>query len=127
MTRILFHINRKVLQARLQELMTVEYRTGADGTPLLDAAGQPVRQARVSWYDEDGTEHNIYSLTQEQADRVLKAVEGCTRLAATDNAVFSLVREQAELLFSGELSVDDAARLIQSRVSNYMHARLGEP
>ena len=120
-------LNRRVLEQALQELMTVEYRTAADGSPLLDASGQPVQQSRVSWYDDDGSEHNIYSMSQAQADRVQEIISGCTRLAGADGAIFSLVHEQAELLFSGELTVDEVARLTQSKVSNYLRGQVGEP
>ena len=52
--------------------------------------------------------------------------ENCTRMANYDDAVFNIVFEEAEYYFSGERSVDDVARLIQSRVSSYMSEQLYE-
>ena len=60
--------NRSVFEARLQELMTTEYVTDAAGNQMLDEAGKPLQQSRVSWYDEEGVQHNVYSMSAEQAE-----------------------------------------------------------
>ena len=117
--------NRSVFEARLQELMTTEYVTDAAGNQMLDEAGKPLQQSRVSWYDEEGVQHNVYSMSAEQAEQVRQIVEGCTRLAGYDREIFETVLEQAERFFSGELSEDDVARLVQSNVSDYMRGQAG--
>ena len=116
--------NRKVFDARLQDLMTVEYLTNSDGSPLLDANGLPVQKSLVSWFDEDGTEHSISAMSQAEADEVLSIIESSTRLAGYDGAIFDIVYEEAQAFFDGARSVDDAARLIQSRVGSYMSEQL---
>lgn len=116
---------RSVLEARLQELMTVEYLTDAAGNPLLDEAGSPLQQSRVTWYDDAGVQHNIYSLSQAQTDQVRQIIESATRLAGNDSGIFSIVREQAQRFFSGELSAEDVARLVQSSVADYMRGESG--
>lgn len=118
--------NRLVLEARLQELMTVEYLTDAAGNRLLDEAGQPLQQSRVTWYDDEGVQHNIYSMTQAQTDQVRQIIENSSLLAGNDSGIFRIVSEQAHRFFSGELSADDAARLVQSNVSDYMRGQAGE-
>jgi ABC-type glycerol-3-phosphate transport system substrate-binding protein len=117
--------NRSVFEARLQELMTTEYVTDAAGNQMLDEAGKPLQQSRVSWYDEEGVQHNVYSMSAEQAEQVRQIVEGCTRLAGYDREIFETVLEQAERFFSGELSENDVARLVQSNVSDYMRGQAG--
>lgn len=116
--------NRKVLDRRLEDLMTVETLTDSNGNQLLDEAGQPVRRSLITWYDEAGTEHRIESLSRTQADEFLALIEGCGKMSGYDNAVFSLVAELAEPYFLGTQSVDDTARLIQSKVSVYMDEML---
>ncbi len=117
--------NRRVFEARLQELMTTEYITDDAGNQLLDQTGSPLQQSRVSWYDEAGVQHNIYSMSQAQAEQVRQIIGSCTRLAGYENEIFGLVFEQAQRFFSGELSADDAARLVQSNVSDYMRGQAG--
>ena len=118
--------NRKAFDAHLQDLMTVEYQTDAEGRPILDENGQPVQKSLVSWYDDDGTVHNIYSMSQAQADEVLSVIESCTRLAGYDGVIFDIVFEEAQPFFDGTRSVDDVARLIQSRVGSYMSEQLSQ-
>jgi ABC-type glycerol-3-phosphate transport system substrate-binding protein len=116
--------NRGVYDAQVRNLMTEDYERDANGEPILDAEGQPLRKYIVTWYDDDSVEHHIYSMTQEQADRALSVIENCTRMANYDDAVFGIVSEEAGYYFSGTRSVDDVARLIQSRVASYMSEQL---
>ena len=118
--------NRGAYDAQVQSLMTEDYERDANGEPILDAAGQPLRKAIVTWYDDDSVPHYVYSMTQDQADRALSVIENCTRMAGFDDAVFNIVYEESEYYFSGVRSVDDVARLIQSRVSSYMSEQLFE-
>ena len=118
--------NRKAFDARLQDLMTVEYETDPEGNTRLDVNGQPVQKSLVSWTDETGAEHYIYSMSQAQADEVLSIIESTTRMAGNDSGIFSIVSEEAQAFFDGSRSIDDTVRLIQSRVGSYMAEQLAQ-
>ena len=79
--------NRKVFDARLQDLMTVEYLTNSDGSPLLDANGLPVQKSLVSWFDEDGTE-KWYDLRGRRIEKPTKAglyIRNGEKIVVNDN------------------------------------------
>ncbi len=113
--------NRHVFEKRLEELMTPNYRKDADGNYILDENGERVQEARGGWVDENGTEHYIYAMTQEQADEVMNVINTCTRVADYNSSIYDIVAEQAEAYFSGQKSVDDVARLIQSKANIYVN------
>ena len=113
--------NRHVFEKRLEELMTPNYRKDADGNYILDENGERVQEARGGWVDENGAEHYIYAMTQEQADEVMNVINTCTRVADYNSSIYDIVAEQAEAYFSGQKSVDDVARLIQSKANIYVN------
>ena len=91
---------------------------------MLDPNGQPVQKKLVNWYDEDGTEHGVTAMMQAQADEVRAVIESTVRLAGSDGVIFGIVFEEAGAFLDGTRSVDDAARLIQSRAASYMSEQL---
>ena len=113
--------NRHVYESKLNELMTPNYRKDADGNYVLDENGERVQEPRGSWGDENGEEHFIYAMTQEQADELMNVVSTCTRVADYNSSIYDIVAEQAEAFFSGQKSVDDVARLIQSKANIYVN------
>ena len=113
--------NRHVFEKRLEELMTPNYRKDTDGNYILDESGERVQEARGGWVDENGAEHYIYAMTQEQADEVMNVITTCTRVADYNSSIYDIVAEQAEAYFSGQKSVDDVARLIQSKANIYVN------
>ena len=75
----------------------------------------------LTFPDENGEEHFIYAMTQEQADEVMNVITTCTRVADYNSSIYDIVAEQAEAFFSGQKSVDDVARLIQSKANIYVN------
>ena len=113
--------NRRVFEKKLEELMTPNYRKDTEGNYVLDENGERIQQAWGSWIDENGEEHFIYAMTQEQADEVMNVITTCTRVADYNSSIYDIVAEQAEAFFSGQKSVDDVARLIQSKANIYVN------
>ena len=60
-------------------------------------------------------------LSQEQADEVLNVIETCTKVASYDTSIYDIVNEQAQAFFAGQKSVDEVARLIQSKANIYVN------
>ena len=70
---------------------------------------------------ETGEEHNIYAMTREQADEILEIIETCTKVASYDTDIYDIVNEQAQAYFAGQRSLDEVARLIQSKANIYVN------
>ena len=113
--------NRNVFNKQLEDFMTPRYRKDADGNILLDENGEKIEESRGSWIDDSGVEHHIYAMTQEQADEVLAIIETCTKVASYDTSIYDIVNEQAQAFFAGQKSVDEVARLIQSKANIYVN------
>ena len=113
--------NRNVFNKQLEDFMTPRYRKDADGNILLDENGEKIEESRGGWIDDNGVEHNIYAMTQEQADEVLSIIETCTKVASYDTSIYDIVNEQAQAFFAGQKSVDEVARLIQSKANIYVN------
>ena len=113
--------NRNVFNKQLEDFMTPRYRTDADGNILLDENGEKIEESRGGWIDDSGVEHHIYAMTQEQADEVLSIIETCTKVASYDTSIYDIVNEQAQAFFAGQKSVDEVARLIQSKANIYVN------
>ena len=113
--------NRNVFNKQLEDFMTPRYRKDADGNILLDENGEKIEESRGGWIDDSGVEHNIYAMTQEQADEVLTIIETCTKVASYDTSIYDIVNEQAQAFFADQKSVDEVARLIQSKANIYVN------
>ena len=113
--------NRNVFNKQLEDFMTPRYRKDADGNILLDENGEKIEESRGGWIDDSGVEHHIYAMTQEQADEVLSIIETCTKVASYDTSIYDIVNEQAQAFFAGQKSVDEVARLIQSKANIYVN------
>ena len=113
--------NRNVFNKQLEDFMTPRYRKDADGNILLDENGEKIEESRGGWIDDNGVEHNIYAMTQEQADEVLTIIETCTKVASYDTSIYDIVNEQAQAFFADQKSVDEVARLIQSKANIYVN------
>ncbi len=113
--------NRNVFDKQLKDFMTPRYLKDADGNYLLDENGEKIQESRGGWLDNDGVQHNVYAMTQEQADEVLQIIETCTKVANYDTSIFDIVNEQAQAYFAGQKTIDEVCRLIQSKANIYVN------
>ena len=113
--------NRKVFDQQLKDFTTVNYRKDANGNFVLDENGEKIPESRALWTDDNGEEHNIYALSQEQADDVMQIIETCTKIANYDTSIYDIVNEQAQAFFADQKSVDEVVRLIQSKANIYVN------
>ena len=88
---------------------------------IANFGGYTIQEADGGWIDDSGVEHNIYVMTQEQADEVLSIIETCTKVASYDTSIYEIVNEQAQAFFADQKSIDDVARLIQSKANIYVN------
>ena len=113
--------NRNVYKTKLEELMKTEYVKDADGNYILDENGEKTPVARGYWIDNNGEQHAVYALSQEQADMALMIIESCNHMSNSDASISDIVNEQVQAYFEGQKSLDEVCRLIQSKANLYVN------
>lgn len=115
-----FPIVKSVFEQKVAEAMEQEYELDENGDQVLDENGDPipVSHGGMAWGDEDMIE--LYAVTQEQYDAILSLIDSTVTFAAYDTNILNIISEEAAGYLAGDKSVDEVARLIQSRVNLYM-------
>ena len=100
--------------------MTQEYETDADGNQILDENGNPIpiSNGGMSYGDEPMIE--LYAVTQEQYDAVMAVIDSTTSFVDYDQNVLNIISDEAAGYLAGSKTVEEASKLIQSRVSLYI-------
>ena len=61
--------------------------------------------------------------SQAQYDQIMELYNAVTTVYTEDNALWEIISEQAQPYFAGDKSVDETAKLIQSRAEIYVNER----
>ena len=115
-----FPIVKSAFEAQAAKAMEQEYETDADGNQILDENGNPIpiSTGGMSYGDEPMIE--LYAVTQEQYDAVLALIDSTTSFVDYDQNVLDIISDEAAGYFAGSKTVEEASKLIQSRVSLYI-------
>ena len=99
----------------------MKYLTDQDGNPILDENGEPIVEGGTSSINyDDGWSYTYHQVTQEEVDMVLELMDVAKPASSSNDAIMSIINEEAEAYFKGQKSVDDVAGIIQSRVNVYV-------
>ena len=96
------------LEQRLADAMVTEY----------DASGGKVVKERLIWEGEDPV--NIYEITDEDAETLKSIIPKIEHNATVDDALYTIMLEEADYLFNDGRDVEAVADIIQNRASLYV-------
>ncbi len=116
-----FSTCRKFFDESMEEAMTPDYQTDAEGNVLLDEDGNKIEISHMSIGFGDGTTIEIHAMTQAQADQLLHLIDTTTKTLSQDEKITEMVVEEAQPYFKGQKSAEDVAKLIQSKVNIYVN------
>lgn len=106
--------NQKVFNEKLKEACTPEYYT--DPT-----TGEQKEQSKggIGWGDGETVE--VYALTDAQAQTIRNLVNSVERTFSYDHSILDIITEEAAPFFAGQKTAQQAAELVQSRMSLYVN------
>lgn len=82
---------------------------------------QPVGELDTTWYTIGDEQIEITPATAEEAEKLLSYLEGIALSTGLDDtAIQNIVEEETAKCFAGDCTAEDAAKIIQSRVSLYL-------
>lgn len=113
--------NRKEFERQLQAEATPRYKTDAQGNYLLDENGERIEESRGGMASTDGFSVDFYALTQEQVDKLMALVENTQNVIQVNQNIYDLIKQEAQSYFAGQKTVEEVARLIQSKVNIYVN------
>ena len=111
-----FPICRSVLEEQLGDAMEMTYEADENGVKY------PVVKQQVIFEGEEPTD--IYSITGEQAERLLGLLEGARSSSQTDRRIYQIFLDEAANYFGGAKSLEETADVIQARVSMYVAEKI---
>ena len=103
-----------------QSMIPDGYKTDEDGNQILDEDGNPIEESHSSWGINNFT-ISIYATKQEEYDQIMDLYNQVDRMSGSDNNVYDIVTEVSGSYFAGDRSLDDAAALIQNKVTTYVN------
>ena len=110
-----FPVNRESFEALLEESMKLNSST--------DEEDRPPKGMSVGGADELVFDLIYTPTTQAQYDQIMELYNAISTVYTEDSALWEIISEQVQPYFAGDKSVDEAARLIQSRTELYVNER----
>jgi len=87
---------------------------------LDDAMTEPAYIQEVSM---NGVPFEIVALTEQEADRILEMLDRVSVMDGSELGLLNIINEGVSDFFSGRVTAEQAARIIQNRASIYMSER----
>lgn len=116
-----FPTNKNAFDYLLNDAKEIEYERDSAGHILLDENGEKKRLVIGMTYDGT-TYRNIYSgLSEDTANAIVALVNAASRRANFDDSISNIVLEGAQGYFAGQKSLDETAKLIQSKANIYVN------
>lgn len=81
---------------------------------------QPPTELNKSTYGYGNLSEEVTAATAEEAAELTAYIDGITVCGIPDEFIYNIVEEETARYFAGDCTAEDAARIIQSRVSLYL-------
>ncbi len=81
---------------------------------------QPPTELNKSTYGYGSLSEEVTAATAEEAAELTAYIDGITVCGIPDDFIYNIVEEESAKCFAGDCTAEDAARIIQSRVSLYL-------
>ena len=108
----------------LRTLMEGSEQVGLNnGIPVFKAAFE--RELADAITDEHDDRFDIDIFTAEDAETLRQQVYGTTKMVNADEELMRILRDEINRYFSGQVTAQDAAKIIQSRASIYVSEQYG--
>ena len=108
-----FPVNRESFEALLEESMKLNSST--------DEEDRPPKGMSVGGADELVFDLIYPPTTQAQYDQIMELYHAVDTIHTEDSALWEIVSEQVQPYFAGDKSVDETAKLVQSRAELYVN------
>lgn len=115
-----FPITKSAFEAAAATAMEKQYETDENGDPVLDENGEPIEISVGGFSYGDGPIIEVYAMTQEQYDTVLRLIDSTHRIMRYDTSLQEIISDETGAFFAGEKSAEETAQLIQNRVQLYL-------
>lgn len=116
-----FYVNKADFDKTVEMALTPQYETDGDGNQILDEEGNPIPVYYGSIWVDDTTQIELKAPTQADVDKVLALYEQIDSIYRRDEKIMESVKEVATQYFAGDKPLDDAAALIQNKVTLYVN------
>lgn len=110
---------KSLLEKQFERAMEEEYVLDENGEKIVDENGEYIRIPKMTIGTETGM-YEIYSASKEDIDQIRDAIERIDYLNSEDYDLYMMIYEEAQPYFKGQKSVDETAKVIQSRMSMYI-------
>jgi ABC-type glycerol-3-phosphate transport system substrate-binding protein len=113
-----------ILKSRLETVftnaITPEYEFDEDGNPVLDDRGNQIEQSKYgSVFGNNEIVHYLYAVTEDELAGVRAFIDSLV-IPPKPDAVYNIIKEEAEAYFVGQKTLDEVVDIIQSRVEVYV-------
>ena len=104
----------------IAEATKAEYVLDENGEPMLDENGEPIIAGGTSSISYGDWEYTYHVPTEEEIALLRELVSVAKPLPAGNDEINTIISEEAEAFYQGQKSVDDVAKVIQSRAQIYV-------
>ena len=115
-----FPTNLSVYEKMKLEAMTPQYQRNPDGSYVLNANGSRVAVDRGS-IQANGEVVSYQAMTEEEITKVEEIIEATENILHVDRSLKEIISEGAAPFFADQRSVEEVAKLIQSKAALYVN------
>lgn len=115
-----FPVLEQALEDYIADEIDVVYLKDENGELILDEEGNPIPEGGSSGIGWGDWEYTYRPCTQEDADILMELINGSNGTYNYNTELFSIITEELEPYFSGQKTADEAAAIIQNRISLYL-------